>query len=553
MHGMPRLRRRNAVNTRTLVAAAVAVGALAAPHAASASDLYVQAVAGDTSCAQDDPCRLQQAITIANIVSNRDTIHVDGPLAYSGLLDLTQSPIDLIGSGSGAGGTTIDVGAAPLRVGSSSSVTGVAVHATDTAVDLFAGATLADARIEAGSSGIVEIPGDHRTTIDHVDVSAGAYGITIIDASPGQATTIRDSHVVARIGVVDFAGVPNPGSLHVERSTIEASRYGVEVAADPNLTIADSVIRATAPQGVGVYVRYDGLARIDDTTIDGAGVGGTGVWIQPGTGGEAVVRGSIVRGFVTDLSAEHGLPADGSVTVHRSDYATSAGARIVSLGGNTNADPHWRGAPAGDYRLAPDSPLIDKGRPDPAGQGEVDRAGNPRVVDGDGDGTATRDVGAFESQDVRPPATTPGDSTTTGPGGDRQQQPVQPEQQQQQQQQQQPQTRDDAPAATGPPAAAALKVKLGGRKLTLDRRGRGTVNVSCSATPCSVSLVLTTTGTRQRTLARGTGSAGKVNVRLSRSALAYVRTSRVRRVAVTASVTDARGRTAASRKIFILF
>jgi hypothetical protein len=65
----------------------------------------------------------------------------------------------------------------------------------------------------------------------------------------------------------------------------------------------------------------------------------------------------------------------------------------------------------GDYRLLPGSPLLDAG--DPATAQEVDVDGNPLVVDGNGDGTARRDLGAFEFQpaapgDSQPPA---GDAT----------------------------------------------------------------------------------------------------------------------------------------------
>ena len=49
-----------------------------------------------------------------------------------------------------------------------------------------------------------------------------------------------------------------------------------------------------------------------------------------------------------------------------------------------------------DYRLLPTSPLIDAG--DPATAPGLDLDGNPLVADGNGDGTARRDLGAFELQ-----------------------------------------------------------------------------------------------------------------------------------------------------------
>src|SRR4051812_22560470 len=83
---------------RLLIAAVTAAIALAVPQAASAFDLYVDETAGNTTCAQDDPCSLTRAIFLADLVSTRDTIHA-GQLFQVGSVDLSNSPIDLIGSG----------------------------------------------------------------------------------------------------------------------------------------------------------------------------------------------------------------------------------------------------------------------------------------------------------------------------------------------------------------------------------------------------------------------------------------------------------------------
>ena len=64
--------------------------------------------------------------------------------------------------------------------------------------------------------------------------------------------------------------------------------------------------------------------------------------------------------------------------------------------GNIDADPLFTGA-AGDFHLAPGSPCIDAGTNDPPGGLPVtDIEGNPRPVDGNGDGVAVADMGAHE-------------------------------------------------------------------------------------------------------------------------------------------------------------
>jgi len=64
--------------------------------------------------------------------------------------------------------------------------------------------------------------------------------------------------------------------------------------------------------------------------------------------------------------------------------------------GNVDADPAFVNQAGHDYRLGAASPLIDLGNPAPGGP-TLDRLGAARVTDGDGDGVAVRDMGAYEA------------------------------------------------------------------------------------------------------------------------------------------------------------
>ena len=71
-------------------------------------------------------------------------------------------------------------------------------------------------------------------------------------------------------------------------------------------------------------------------------------------------------------------------------------ADLTGMNGNISLDPEFMGQGARDFELSPGSPAIDAGTlevPDLPGK---DFVGNPRVLDGDGDGEALPDMGAFE-------------------------------------------------------------------------------------------------------------------------------------------------------------
>ena len=64
--------------------------------------------------------------------------------------------------------------------------------------------------------------------------------------------------------------------------------------------------------------------------------------------------------------------------------------------GNIDTDPLFLGPGDGDFHLRPDSPCIDAGTNDAPHLPEHDFEGDPRVMDGNSDGTVVVDMGVDE-------------------------------------------------------------------------------------------------------------------------------------------------------------
>jgi hypothetical protein len=86
---------------------------------------------------------------------------------------------------------------------------------------------------------------------------------------------------------------------------------------------------------------------------------------------------------------------------------------MTGMNGNISADPQFIAPTQGDYHLQQVSPSIDAGDNQAPNLPDTDLDGDPRIIDGDGDGTATIDMGVDEFP--LPPGTTTPISIITSP------------------------------------------------------------------------------------------------------------------------------------------
>jgi hypothetical protein len=188
------------------------------------------------------------------------------------------------------------------------------------------------------------------------------------------------------------------GTDNISRITIQLAQTAVAVEGG-TLNIDDSVLDLGVTGTAGL--RSQGTTNGNHLTVVGGAAGSQGVVAAAGA---VALTNSIVRGPTTSLVA-----AGGTLTASTSNYQTTQG----SITGGQNlvgADPAFVDEAAGNYDLRAGSPVIDKGA---ASTASTDRLGRIRSFDGNGDGTPTPDMGAYELHDVTPPTTV----ITAGPSG----------------------------------------------------------------------------------------------------------------------------------------
>jgi hypothetical protein len=138
-----------------------------------------------------------------------------------------------------------------------------------------------------------------------------------------------------------------------------------------------------------------GIVTFTNNTITGnmAASSGGGVYLMGEDTGTTNVYNNIIWNNDAPTGADIYLDVNGIFRGYNNCYHGISGSWTYA-GGNFNADPQFIGG--GDYHLLNSSPCIDAGRNDAPERPTSDFEGDPRIVDGDDNGTATVDVGADE-------------------------------------------------------------------------------------------------------------------------------------------------------------
>ena len=258
-----------------------------------------------------------------------------------------------------------------------------------------------------------------------VDQPTLAAAVEAAADEPG-LDTIRIGRRTEDTDVTDAAGEPVRVVGAGRRATELTARVdlGEDRSSVASLSVREASGIALAVRGVASDVQVAGRVRLRDgsalrsSSIEGGLVSagrvhmhsvllsGPGVEVESGTltAAHLTVFGTGAAGLRVASGAQADV-ADSLVWGFQAGVSGNAELAFSHLP-ETGVDPLFV-APPGDLRLQAGSPLVDAGDPRPldADEPEIDALGAVRAIDGDGDGSARRDVGALERRPPPPPPT----------------------------------------------------------------------------------------------------------------------------------------------------
>ena len=205
--------------------------------------------------------------------------------------------------------------------------------------------------------------------------------------------TIRDNEAINGGGIYNYNSSPSLENVTIAGNLAEQQGGGMfNSSGDPSLVnVTISANKAIQINGGGIYIN-SGSPSLINVTISGNEA-------ETGNGGgiyNESVSPTVINGILWANTPDQIYNDEGTITV---TYSVIQGASVYPGEGNLNTDPKLKsladnGGLTLTHALAAGSSAIDRGNNVVCP--ETDQRGIPRPIDGDGDGMAVCDMGAYE-------------------------------------------------------------------------------------------------------------------------------------------------------------